>query len=149
MNRIFQGWKYSFLISVLLVFLLVSCQGKEALVDRSNHPEGASRTPEAGQPDEPLAASSPDNQEKETAGPDCYEGIHPIAASIVEKYPETDYEQVMTWFCKGAEFEDILLSLLTARLSERKPEAMLESIADGQTWEEIWQELDLEDLVEK
>lgn len=146
----FQGWKYSFLISVLLVFLLVSCQGKEALVDKSNHPGEASGTPEAGQPDDAPAASSPDHQKEETDGSGCYEeGIHPIAASIVEKYPETDYEQVMTWFCKGAEFEDILLALLTARLSERKPEAMLESIADGQTWEEIWQELDLEGLVEK
>ena len=47
----------------------------------------------------------------------------------------------MNWFCSGAEFEDILNALVTEELSEIDAENLLKSIADGNTWDDIWLEL--------
>jgi hypothetical protein len=75
-----------------------------------------------------------------TSRPDCLgEEIHPIASSIAADYEFTSYEEVMTWFCNGAEFEDILTALLTEELTGAQVEEMLEMLANGFTWDEIWQ----------
>lgn len=80
----------------------------------------------------------------ETSGPDCY-GTEPneIGQGIAEKYKETNYEQIMTWFCNGAEFEDILVALQTEQLTEVPAEEMLTMLADDWTWDEIWQVIGL------
>jgi hypothetical protein len=75
----------------------------------------------------------------ETSGPDCY-GSEPnqIALGIVEKFEGTTYEQVMVWFCNGAEFENILVALQTEKETGYPAEDLLLLIAGDQTWEEIW-----------
>lgn len=92
---------------------------------------------------EPSSAAATEEQPLETLGPDCYgDQIHPIGQSIADLYPEQmDYEEVMTWFCNGFEFEDILTSLQTAEETDISAEELLSKFEHGQTWEEIWIEL--------
>ena len=75
----------------------------------------------------------------ETSGPDCY-GSEPnqIALGIIEKFEKTTYEQVMVWFCNGAEFENIRVALQTEKETGYPAEDLLLLIAGDQTWEEIW-----------
>jgi len=76
----------------------------------------------------------------ETEASDCLDGeISPIGESIAEDYDFTDYAEVITWFCDGAEFEDILVALETESLIGTPAEEMLQMLADGFTWDEIWQ----------
>ena len=76
----------------------------------------------------------------ETAPPDCLGGeVSPIGESIAEDYEFTDYAEVITWFCNGAEFEDILVALETESQTGTPAEEMLQMLADGFTWDEIWQ----------
>jgi hypothetical protein len=80
----------------------------------------------------------------ETVGPDCIGSEpHEIGLGITESFPETSYEQVMTWFCNGAEFEDILVALQTEKLTDFPAGEMLFMLADDWTWEEIWQVIGL------
>ena len=63
-----------------------------------------------------------------------------LGASIAADYPTlATPEQVMGWFCDGAEFEDILTALETADQTGTLAEEMLQMLAAGMTWEEIWQ----------
>jgi ActR/RegA family two-component response regulator len=82
----------------------------------------------------------------ETAPPNCLgDEISPIGQSIADEYESASYEQVMTWFCNGAEFEDILTALETESQTGTPAEEMLLMLADGFTWEEIWQMIGLTD----
>jgi hypothetical protein len=49
----------------------------------------------------------------------------------------------MTWYCDGAAFSDILLALETAELVDTSVEELLIMVEDS-TWEEIWQELEVD-----
>lgn len=79
-----------------------------------------------------------------TSGPDCY-GSEPneIGSGISDSFPETSYEQIMTWFCNGAEFEDILVALQTEKLTDFPAGEMLLMLADDWTWDEVWQVIGL------
>jgi len=68
-----------------------------------------------------------------------------LGAAIARDYDFTSPEQVMTWFCDGAEFEDILVALETAKQTGASAEEMLIMLAAGLTWEEIWIEVGLSD----
>lgn len=61
-----------------------------------------------------------------------------IGQSIAESYVFTTTEEVMTWFCEGAEFEDILVALETEEHTGTTAEDMLAMRAEGLSWEEIW-----------
>jgi len=75
-----------------------------------------------------------------TAAPDCLgDGINLIGESIADEYETASYKQVMTWFCNGAEFEDILVALETESQTGILAEEMLVMISNGISWEEIWQ----------
>lgn len=81
---------------------------------------------------------------QDTSGPDCYGSEpHEIGLGIAESFPETTYEQVMIWFCNGAEFEDILVALQTEKLTDFPAGEMLFMLADDWTWDEIWQVIGL------
>lgn len=71
------------------------------------------------------------------AGPE----VNALAAAIASDFPQTSAGQVMEWFCAGAEFEDILTALETAGLTDTPPEEMLQMLAAGMNWDEIWQVL--------
>jgi hypothetical protein len=100
---------------------------------------------EQNQPPSSPTAAPPTEEPLETLGPDCYgEETHPIGQSIAGLYPElTDYEEVMIWFCNGFEFEDILTALQTSEESGVPAEELLARFEHGQTWDEIWVELEL------
>lgn len=82
-----------------------------------------------------------------TADATCLAQENPIARQIVADYPRATYEQVMYWRCSGASFEDILTALQTEELLPPQEDAtaqdMLEWLAQGLTWNEIWQVLHL------
>lgn len=66
---------------------------------------------------------------------------HPIAVNIAANY-DADYAQIMDWYCAGSGFDDIILALETQSIMpEMLVEDMLQSIADGNTWDEIWNEI--------
>ena len=74
-----------------------------------------------------------------TAAPNCLgDAISPIGQSIADDYESASYDQIMTWFCNGAEFKDILVALETESQTETLAVEMLQMLADGFTWEEIW-----------
>ncbi|MDX1378966.1 MAG: hypothetical protein R3307_08970 [Anaerolineales bacterium] len=82
----------------------------------------------------------------ETVASNCLgDEISPIGQSIAEDYESASYEQVMTWFCNGAEFEDILVALETEAQTDASADEMLTMLADGFTWDEIWQLVGLTD----
>lgn len=132
-----------FLISLLLIFMLLSaCSTPEELPDGRTI-EDILR--EYQKPGEGEAAISEPGEPLPITGPDCYqEGSHPIGMSIAEEFPEiTTYEEVMTWFCNGAIFEDILNALATEELISVDANDSLQLIAAGLTWDEVWLELGL------
>ena len=82
----------------------------------------------------------------ETAAPNCLgDEVNPVGKSIAEDYTFSSYEQVMTWFCNGAEFEDILVALETESQTGTPADEMLKMLAAGFTWDEIWQTIGLTD----
>lgn len=68
---------------------------------------------------------------------------HPIAQSIAETYHAT-YEEVMTFFCSGVGFDDIVLGYQTAELSGRDVKEVLTLWYDFGNWDDVWKELGLE-----
>ena len=84
-------------------------------------------------------------EETPTSGPDCYgPETHPIGQSIAEQFEEeTNYDQVMVWFCNGALFDDILTALQTEKLSGTPAKDLLQMQAGGLTWDQIWNEIGL------
>jgi hypothetical protein len=80
----------------------------------------------------------------ETSAPNCLGNeVSPVGQSIADDYNFVSYEQVMTWFCNGAEFEDILVALETESQTGTPAGEMLQMLADGFTWDEIWQSIGL------
>jgi len=91
-----------------------------------------------------LASTQAVTPEAATATPNCLNGeVSPIGQSIADEYDSVDYDQVMVWFCNGAEFEDILVALETESQTGTPAEEMLQMLADGFTWDEIWQGIGL------
>jgi hypothetical protein len=66
-----------------------------------------------------------------------------LGQSIADDFAFTSVEEVLTWFCAGAEFEDILVALQTEELSGVPAEEMLAMLADGLSWDDIWQTIGL------
>lgn len=64
---------------------------------------------------------------------------HPMAEGMAEQF-EASYDEIMTWYCDGAAFSDILLALETEELVDLSAEELLGMVED-KTWEEIWDDL--------
>jgi hypothetical protein len=136
-----------FLIPLILIMLLVHACGAPP----STPAEQAVPTASLSQPESPeptiestqgtdTASIADATPVAENDPPDCLGGeVSPIGESIAEDYDFTDYAEVITWFCDGAEFEDILVALESESLTDTSAEEMLQMLADGFTWDEIWQ----------
>lgn len=68
---------------------------------------------------------------------------HPIGQSIAETY-EVSYERVMTWFCGGYSFENILIALETSEAVDVPADTLLQMLLEKE-WEEIWVEVGFTD----
>ena len=64
---------------------------------------------------------------------------HPVAEGITEKFP-ISYDEVMTIYCDGYAFSDILLALETEQLIDQSVEDLL-ILLETHSWEEIWDDL--------
>jgi hypothetical protein len=71
---------------------------------------------------------------------DCTDpATNSLAESITETYDVT-YEQVMSWYCDGHSFEDILTALETSQAVDVPAQDLLDMLAD-RDWNAIWQEV--------
>jgi len=76
----------------------------------------------------------------DTASPECLSSeMSVIGKNIAGQFKDTSFEQIMTWFCNGAEFEDILIALQTEKVTDQPAHGLLEMLVAGLTWDEIWQ----------
>lgn len=66
-------------------------------------------------------------------------GSHPVAAAIASLY-EVDEEEIMTFFCEGYGFGQIMLALQT---DPENYADLLSQRSDGKGWGEIWKEMGL------
>ena len=64
---------------------------------------------------------------------------HPIGRSIAESYT-VSYEQVITWFCSGYSFDNIMIALETGEAMDIPPETLLKMLLERE-WDEIWDEI--------
>jgi hypothetical protein len=65
--------------------------------------------------------------------------LHPIGQNIATTY-EVSYQQVMTWFCSGYSFENILIALETSEAVDIPADTLLGMLIEKE-WEEIWVEI--------
>ena len=142
--------KMRVLLNLLIVaFLVVACAAptdtvplspteKPATATAQEQPVVPTRTIDAGQvaqePQQPEETKPVETPEAECPG----ETINNIGQGIADEYEFASYKDVMTWFCSGAEFEDILVALQTEDQTGTPTEEILVMLADGFTWEEIW-----------
>lgn len=135
------------LIPVLLITLLINACSSPGTLSAPTEP-ASQQVPTEPAPEptqtmtlEPAQDTTP---ETATATLDCLGGeVSPIGQSIADEYDSVNYDQVMVWFCNGAEFEDILVALETESQTGTPAEEMLQMLADGFTWDEIWQVIGL------
>ena len=142
------------LIVILITLLLVTACGPEPgpMVEATLAPApdevNKNNLPlvETAVPTDALAPAGIPTSQVETAGPDCLgDEVSPVGKAIADDYEFSSYEQVMTWFCSGAEFEDILVALETQSQTGTPADEMLQMLAGGFTWDEIWQIIGLTD----
>ena len=158
-----KTWVFTFVV-LLLMGCSFACVGQTAVPegDASREVTGSQERSddeapgaEVGTGESDTSAAEPENgsiREPDaeiipTSGPDCYpDGVHPIGQGIADQFAETvTYTEVMTWFCNGALFDDILNALITEELSDVEAEDTLVQLAAGMTWEEIWIDLGITD----
>jgi hypothetical protein len=84
----------------------------------------------------PLAVTSPGASPADCLSPESQTIAQGIASSF-----EMPYEQVIDWHCAGHALEDILLALHTGDDLKIPPADLLARLDQGQTWEQIWEEI--------
>ena len=135
------------LIPALLATLLMSACGSPQSQPTEQVPPTASASMQdvvepTGEPSQETAPTPAQTEPSSdmTAPPTCLgDEVSSIGQAIADEYDSASYEQVITWFCNGAEFEDIIVALETESQTGTPAEEMLQMLADGFTWEEIWQ----------
>ncbi|QRN82501.1 hypothetical protein JR338_08705 [Chloroflexota bacterium] len=132
--------KLKVVLFITLAFMLAGCAGQPT------------QTAEVVETQSPVAleTTAPElevtAQEEVAAATECPgDEINPLGESIAADYGFASYDQVMAWFCDGAEFEDILVALETQSLTGEPAGDMLQMLADGLTWDDIWLLVELDD----
>jgi hypothetical protein len=127
------------LLTVLLILALMACtacgapQSDSETSDVSVQPSLTTVLP---QPDNEAQGESSDGENSNN----CTDNNpHPMGQSIATTY-EVSYEQVMTWFCSGYSFENILLALETSEAVDVQADTLLQMLLEKE-WEEIWVEV--------
>ena len=115
-------------IIISAVLILAACGPENGSTPSSQaQPTSAVSEPETGN-----ATSAPTPVDINCAGPDPL----PIGESIAQTYDVT-YEQVMTWFCSGYTFDDILIALETSQATDANAADLL-AMSKDMSWEDIW-----------
>jgi hypothetical protein len=130
--------KHLLIVSLALLLGVAACNLSE--VPAGNPQPGSQSAPDA------QTVSPPNGEDAQAAesavDTDCTDlDPHPIGASIAADY-EVSYEQVMTWFCSGYSFENILIALETSEAVDVPAEDLLQMLLEKE-WEEIWVEVGL------
>ena len=137
------------IISLLLLVLLTGC-GTEILKSAQN-PSQEGRAAEEGTGEEFVVEEADGDTPEENTQAEPTENPetncstlnpHPMGEGIAETF-EISYDQVMTWYCDGSAFSDILLALETEQLVDQSAAELL-SMVEKKTWEEIWADLGVE-----
>jgi PBP1b-binding outer membrane lipoprotein LpoB len=120
-----KGW---IVITILLAVLLGGCANTAA----TNQSPATASTPV-------IVALAPDIPTAALVNTSCADDkVNSIGSSITSSYSFTSVEEVVSWFCAGAGFEDILSALETEELTGLPAEDLLRLRAEGLGWEEIW-----------
>jgi len=122
------------MIAVILSVMLIAagCQG-----DELKSAAYQSRPEVAADADAEVETDPDTGVNQET---DCSTlNPHPIAQGMEETFDVT-YDEIMTWYCDGFAFSDILVALETSEFAEVSVLDLLQLIED-QSWEEIWDDL--------
>lgn len=131
------------ILSILLLLVLAGC-GVDALKGSPFSPQKDTSTDlKVGEePGEEESLEEPVVIPTENPETNCSSiNPHPMAEGMAVQF-EISYDQIMTWYCDGAAFSDILLALETEELVDLSVEELLSKV-ENKTWEEIWQELDV------
>ena len=125
-----------FRVTLLLVAaLFIAGCATQPTQTSTSAPDSAESSNPIALEEEPSAEETP----PEEAATECPgDEINPIGESIAADYDFASYDQVMAWFCEGAEFEDILVALETQDTTGEPAGDMLEMLADGLTWDNVW-----------
>lgn len=155
------------IISLLLLAFLTGCgtetlksapntsQEETATEDGSGEEtdmgESSQETTTDGSSEEAATAGSSEEPAEEGTSPEPTENPetncstlnpHPMGEGMAAQFDVT-YDEVMTWYCDGYAFSDILLALETDSLVEQTPVELLSMLEDS-TWEDIWGDLGVE-----
>ncbi len=133
------------ILSILLILTMIGC-GTDTLKSSEHSPQdefiSEGESPPEHAEDEISEGGSP-AEPTENPEINCSSlNPHPMAEGMAESF-EVSYDQIMTWYCDGAAFSDILLALETEELVDLSVEELLNMVED-KTWEEIWQDLGVE-----
>ena len=119
--------KYTFLF--LLIFLLTACFPMVETPDIEIQKQIITESVEMG------IDSDTDNLE-------CLNSeMSVLGRNIAAQFENFSFEQIMAWFCSGAEFEDILIALQTEKVTGQPAQGLLEMLVTDLTWDEIWQSI--------
>ena len=78
----------------------------------------------------------------DTIDPECLNSeMSILGRNIASQFENVSFEQIMTWFCSGAEFEDILIALQTEKATGQPAQGLLEMLVTDLTWDKIWQSI--------
>ena len=134
------------IVSILLLLLLTSCE-TDILKSSQNQPQDGLISEEESSAESSATGSNVDpvvdeSTTKPTENPETNCSTlnpHPMAEGMAEQF-EVSYDEIMTWYCDGYAFSDILLALETEELVDQSAEELL-SMIENSTWDEIWQNL--------
>jgi hypothetical protein len=138
------------LLPAMVVSLLVVACASSTEPTQQLPTEGPTTTAVKDKTVLPTSTSEPEQLEQEAPQPEetqvlealedeCpSKATNTIGLGIADEYEFASYEEVMVWFCDGAEFEDILMALQTEEQTGSPAEEMLVMLADGLSWEDIW-----------
>jgi len=130
--------KLKIVLLLTAAFLVTGCAAQPTQSSASPPEVTESSNPAVVEATAPEDAAPEETAPEETATECPGDEVNPIGQSIAADYDFTNYDQVMTWFCEGAEFEDILVALETQDATGEPAGDMLQMLADGLTWDDIW-----------
>lgn len=134
------GWDLKICISLVLMAFLVAACGGEVSPEVNSTPVEEPRPASTHGP--ALGTSVEPTEVSATMTACLQQEQQEIAMGIASQF-EVEYDQVMTWFCTGHSYEDILLALESSQGTDYSVDDLLAMIDQGNTWDQIWEQIGL------